>query len=390
LAETDTELRLHNWRSGSTEAERLASALLHLEGYQNIEPQAPLGGPDETKDILCDRGGRGWVGAVYFPPLSKSFRSIKAKFLSDLTGVKRHGRQGIVFLTNQRLRASERQALRAAALNEECECEVYDVERIRGLLDVPEGYGVRIAYLRIAMTIEEQLAFFALRENVVEGAMERNTTEIRRLAVQVAGLQAAQRVVSETFASVAALAGLGANLPSPRTIDPLALGDLGVEPGMQSVSRQLSPELILLVHRLVGFELPTRMIGRYRSQAVHLGTAGSHAAATVMTPPPASQVPDLVRGLCDRWQREYEELGGHADRLAAMARFHHEFLSIHPFLDGNGRVARALLLQQCLDLFGRANMSRFDRGVSYNDALIAANAGIPQPLENLIRPVVSD
>ena len=45
------------WRSGPTQAERLAAALLRLEGYSDVGPQAPLGGPDGRADILCSRGG---------------------------------------------------------------------------------------------------------------------------------------------------------------------------------------------------------------------------------------------------------------------------------------------------------------------------------------------
>ena len=46
----DTELRLSFWRSGSTQAERLAASALRLSGYEEIDPQSPLGGPDGKKD----------------------------------------------------------------------------------------------------------------------------------------------------------------------------------------------------------------------------------------------------------------------------------------------------------------------------------------------------
>ena len=42
---------------------------------------------------------------------------------------------------------------------------------------------------------------------------------------------------------------------------------------------------------------------------------------------------------------------------------------IHPFLDGNGRPGGAVFMQQCLDLFGRADMSLLDRGAGYYHAL---------------------
>jgi hypothetical protein len=68
---------LREWRYGSIQAERLAASVLRLEKYQNIEPQAPLGGGDGGTDILCDRGGRLWVAAVYFPPTEQGFRDIQ-------------------------------------------------------------------------------------------------------------------------------------------------------------------------------------------------------------------------------------------------------------------------------------------------------------------------
>jgi hypothetical protein len=63
---SDTELRLSFWRDGSTQAERLAAAVLRLSGYEEIDPQNPLGGPDGKKDILCQKGGLTWVAARRF------------------------------------------------------------------------------------------------------------------------------------------------------------------------------------------------------------------------------------------------------------------------------------------------------------------------------------
>jgi hypothetical protein len=80
---------LRDWRYGSVQAERLAASILRLEKYTNIEPQAPLGGGDGGADILCDRGGRLWVGAVYFPPTAQGFSDVKKKFEGDLVWSKK-------------------------------------------------------------------------------------------------------------------------------------------------------------------------------------------------------------------------------------------------------------------------------------------------------------
>ncbi len=106
---SDTELRLAAWRSGSTQAERLAAATLRLSGYEAIDPQHPLGGPDGGRDIICIKGGLTWVGAVYFPVAPVRFAAIKKKFLHDLQGVT--AGRGMAFVTNQTLSVTQRKTL---------------------------------------------------------------------------------------------------------------------------------------------------------------------------------------------------------------------------------------------------------------------------------------
>jgi len=47
-----TETVLQDWRYGQVQAERLCAELLYLGGYQLVDPQCPLGGPDGLKDVL--------------------------------------------------------------------------------------------------------------------------------------------------------------------------------------------------------------------------------------------------------------------------------------------------------------------------------------------------
>ena len=62
-----TESALRDWRYGQTQAERLAAALLHLEGFEAVDPQHPLGGPDGLKDSCAARmDSVGWL-----PPTSQ-------------------------------------------------------------------------------------------------------------------------------------------------------------------------------------------------------------------------------------------------------------------------------------------------------------------------------
>jgi len=43
---SETELKLRFWRGDQIGSERLAAALLHLDGFSSVDPQCHLGGPD--------------------------------------------------------------------------------------------------------------------------------------------------------------------------------------------------------------------------------------------------------------------------------------------------------------------------------------------------------
>jgi len=81
-------------------------------------------------------------------------------------------------------------------------------------------------------------------------------------------------------------------------------------------------------------------------------------------------------------------LRNQGDKLEALAKFHAKFLLIHPFMDGNGRVAKSILMQQCLDLFGKADMALMNKGAAYYAALQAADRDDFGPLIALITPIV--
>ncbi len=65
-------------------------------------------------------------------------------------------------------------------------------------------------------------------------------------------------------------------------------------------------------------------------------------------PVPASQTPGYVDELVRAWNRCLDERWVHP--LIALGAFSLDFLCIHPFRDGNGRVSRLLLLLQSYHL----------------------------------------
>lgn len=378
----DTELRLITWRGGPTQSERLAASLLGLAGFVAIDPQAPLGGGDGGKDIICAKGGLTWVGAVHFPSTSCSYTKSKNKFSSDLQKAPREHR-GFAFVTNQHLTIKPRQSLEKIGKDNGRSVEIFHLERVRTLLDSPSGYGVRLQFLRIPMTIEEQLAWFADSGGKVEQALELNTRELRALKSMV------QQVLSDSSEIMRTVVSLE-NLQPP-TPDLLSTSNFVKSDKLPTISESLSPEEVLLFHRLTAFDLPSDQVGALREVDVYVGTRGNRELTVKsLEPKDASQVPRLLDELCRNWREDFRNInrGIASEKLSAVASFHANLLKIHPFLDGNGRTARAILMQQCLDLFGRANMSLLNRGRDYYSALRAADMGDTAPLIALLSPII--
>jgi len=367
---SDTELRLSFWRDGQTKAERLAAAALRLSGYEEIDPQSPLGGPDGSKDLLCRKGGVSWVAAVHFPTGPVSFSATKKKFKSDLAGAPVE-HKGFVFITNQTLSPGQRRTLNDLVRAVEKEPDIIHLQQLQNLLDSAPGYGVRIQYLGIAMSIEEQLSWAAESDTQTAKALTANTRELLSLRASIERLSAGQTHILKTLSQTELT-----NLPTP---DLISVSSFTKNDNLGPISATLTPELILLFHRLACFDLPTRAVGRLRTTDVWLGSMEGERALHVQ-PPPARDVPGRLSDLCAEWQKSYPSLPTQARKLAAIAAF--------PFLDGNGRVARAILMQQCLDLFGRADMTLMSKGAEYYAALKAADSADYAPLIALITPII--
>jgi hypothetical protein len=155
----DTWRRLLEWTGGQKGSERLAAHILRADGFEDIDPSHPLGGPDGTKDALARKAGKKWTVAVYFPRGQQTYKDIKKKFKSDLRGIGKDGTNAMAFITNQELTLSERERLRGIPLGG-ITVEIYHLERIAQMLDSPELYGVRLEFLDIQMSKEEQASHF--------------------------------------------------------------------------------------------------------------------------------------------------------------------------------------------------------------------------------------
>ena len=128
-------------------------------------------------------------------------------------------------------------------------------------------------------------------------------------------------------------------------------------------------------------------MGSFRDVAIWIGPPGSDIEEAVFLPSSPIDIGSEVEELLAGWRRKYPSLmqSNSEEIIKELTIFHHRFVSIHPFLDGNGRVARSILQQQALELLERSLNSTFaSKPESYFDALREANNGDIGPLTDFI------
>lgn len=106
-----------------------------------------------------------------------------------------------------------------------------------------------------------------------------------------------------------------------------------------------SPEFIQAVHREFYQHVPEtlRLLKNEKGEVVDEVIPGEWRSKEVVVgrhhPPPADDLPSLMRQFCDIYHPSRHR--GDKKTIATMCA-HHRFAWIHPFADGNGRVARLL------------------------------------------------
>ncbi|MCW5635700.1 MAG: Fic family protein [Rubrivivax sp.] len=107
-------------------------------------------------------------------------------------------------------------------------------------------------------------------------------------------------------------------------------------------SLPISVRLLREAHRLLmtGARGAGKQPGELRRTQNWIG--GTRPGNAVFVPPPAQQVPDLLAAL-ERFIHEPEPVANALPPLVRIALVHAQFETIHPFLDGNGRVGRLLI-----------------------------------------------
>lgn len=113
----------------------------------------------------------------------------------------------------------------------------------------------------------------------------------------------------------------------------LAYGVRQIKKGSISIS------LIRKIHEIVaqGSKMDKADIGRFRKRQNWIGPIGCKIDEAYLLPPKPTHVPTLMKNLVDYLHVAEKE------KLVQIAIFFGQLLIIHPFMDGNGRVGRALL-----------------------------------------------
>jgi hypothetical protein len=190
-----TDERLRMWLDGNQpQRERLCLAILGLDRrYTQVMPRRPNGGPDGGRDIEALFEGRAkiWGGVGFRNNVRDSAadkRWVKAKFAGDLKEANKANPRldHFVFFTNVDLTPGDLIKLQTQgkALGMVV-CDIYYRERIRMLLDSPEGLALRYQYLSIDLSSAEQATFFARFGDVLHRTVENRFDVVDRKLARI-------------------------------------------------------------------------------------------------------------------------------------------------------------------------------------------------------------
>lgn len=142
----------------------------------------------------------------------------------------------------------------------------------------------------------------------------------------------------------------------------------------------LTPNYILQLHKIMFRHTSAAFGGSFKNVQNYISaTMPDGKTYALFTPLAPYETPEAMRELCDAYNFAVGD--GSVDPLLIIPCFIHDFLCIHPFIDGNGRMSRlltTLLLYRCGYEIGKyisleAKIARTKGG--YYDALEASQTG---------------
>lgn len=159
---------------------------------------------------------------------------------------------------------------------------------------------------------------------------------LRREAVASTRIEGTQASLLDVFDAEASEQPLGAD------VEEVINYVHAMECGLQRLETlPLSTRLIREMHAvlLAGVRGRDRQPGELRTTQNWVGSVGATIETATFVPPPPDEIGDLLSDL-ERFVHEEPQV----PPLVQAALVHHQFETIHPFLDGNGRLGRLLIV----------------------------------------------
>lgn len=117
----------------------------------------------------------------------------------------------------------------------------------------------------------------------------------------------------------------------------------------------LTPNYILQLHKILYSRSSKNIGGSFKNVQNYISaTDGNGKSYTLFTPLAPYETPIAIEQIREQFNKALAD--GEVDALILIPTFIHDFLCIHPFLDGNGRMSRlltTLLLYKCGYLVGK-------------------------------------
>ena len=157
---------------------------------------------------------------------------------------------------------------------------------------------------------------------------------------------------------------------------------------------KLSIKSLLLNHEALCQDIPNTA-GKLREENVYIKcyrTSDGNGGTTLFPDDgyelniiPAKEVNLTLSDIIDDWNNKAEKIKTYTDKekIEFISRFHVYFQMIHPFLDGNGRIGRALLEEQLSYLFD--HIIKFNPNIQlYHQSVESAIKGDESELRQII------
>ncbi len=168
----------------------------------------------------------------------------------------------------------------------------------------------------------------------------------------------------------------------PQLINQKAISQLLENPSVCNGQGLMELNSLLLID-----EPSTIVSGKIRKSISWVGYPKTSLDMASYVPPKPENLPKMFAKFVDTWSSNKTQL--HSDDtkevIVAMANFHHELVAIHPFEDGNGRVARVLTDYQAAHLLFHEKPFKLRSDEQYFEALKKSDNGDLSSLVNLFQ-----